>query len=122
MDNDVYTEDLDDFGSRERKMAGELLAADLPSGFYNDGVKVAFNRNSGYVFLVNSDYQCAMFNGDNLELFHSTPYNGHEGFLTDLLSEYGPDDLHHEDADYLRQAAENENVDLAEYPAWKDQA
>lgn len=118
MTNNSYTEDFADFGQRERKLAGKLLSADIPNGFYNDGVKVAFNRNSGYVFLVNSDYQCAMFNGDNLELFHNTPYDGHEGFLTDLLSEYAPDDLHQEDADYLLQAAKNESVSLSDYPAW----
>lgn len=111
---DVYTENMADFGYRERKMAAELLASDLPDGFYNSGVKLAFNRDSGYVFLVNDDYQCAMMNGDTLEIFHSTPYDGHEGFLRDLVEEFSPDDLHHEDAEYIRQAAENERFELPE--------
>jgi hypothetical protein len=115
--NEVYTENLADFGSRERRMAAELLAAPLPDGFSDDGVKIAMNRNSGYVFLVNEDYQCAMMNGDTLEIFHSTPYDGHEGFLSDLLDEYKPDDLHADDAEYLRQAAEAESVELPE--AWQ---
>lgn len=116
--NEVYTEDLADFGSRERSMAAELLAQPLPDNFNDDGVKLAMNRNSGYVFLVNSDYQCAMMNGDTLEVFHSTPYDGHEGFLTDLLEEYTPDDLHADDVEYLRQAADAENVDLPD--TWKE--
>lgn len=118
MSNDIYTEDLADFGARERAMAAELLAQRLPDGFSDDGVKLAFNRNSGFVFLVNSDYQCAMMNGDELQIFHSTPYAGHEGFLSDLLDEYKPDDLNSDDVEYLRAAAEAEGVELPE--AWQE--
>jgi hypothetical protein len=114
MANDTYTENLADFGTRERRMAAELLAADFPFTFSDDGVRVAMNQNSGFVFLVNNDYQCAMMNGDTMEIFHSTPYDGHEGFLSDLLDEYGPDDLNSEDADYLRDAAEAEGIELPE--------
>lgn len=117
MENNTYTEDLSKFGSRERRMAAELLAAPLPDGFYDDEVKLAFNMNSGFVFLVNSDYQCAMMNGDKLEIFHSTPYHGHEGFLADLLDEYAPDDLNSDDVEYLLNAAESEGAALPE--AWK---
>lgn len=119
MANDVYTEDLAEFGTRERRMAAKLLAADFPDTFNDDGVKVAMNRNSGFVFLVNSDYQCAMMNGDTMEIFHSTPYHGHEGFLSDLLDEYGPDDLNAADVRYLRDAAEAEGCDLPE--AWAEE-
>jgi len=115
-----YTENLADFGARERHMAAELLAHKLPDNFSDSGVRVAFNMDSGYVFLVNDDYQCAMMNGGSLEIFHSTPYAGHEGFLSDLLDEYSPDDLNSEDTDYLRQAAEAEGVTLPE--AWQETA
>ena len=111
----IYTEDLADFGMRERTISAALLAAKLPEGFNDDGVKLAMNRNSGYVFLVNADYQVAMMNGACLELFHSLP-GGEEGFLTDLIDELSPDDLHHEDTDYIRNAAKAEGVDLPE--AW----
>ena len=110
--NDVYTEDLAEFGSRERTMAAELLAARLPDGFNDDGVKLAMNKNSGFVFLVNADYQCAMMNGDTLEIFHSTPYDGIEGFLSDLIDENEPGDLHREDAEYIIQCADNEGLEL----------
>ena len=118
MSNNTYTEDLADFGSRERTMAAELLAQPLPDTFNDDGVKLAFNLSSGYVFLVNSDYQVAMMNGDTLAVHHTTPYQGREGFIEDLLAEYTPDDLHREDADYIRDAAEAEGVELPE--AWQD--
>lgn len=114
MSNEAYTENLADFGSRERKEAARLLAEPLPETFNDDGVKLAFNRNSGYVFLVNSDYQCAMMNGPDLCVFHTTPYEGHEGFIEDLLNEYTPDDLNSEDASYIRGAAEAEGVTLPE--------
>lgn len=55
----------------------------LPKGFYNEEVKPMFNRNSGYVFLVNSEYQTAMMNGDKLEIWHNCPNCGHEGFSED---------------------------------------
>ncbi len=114
MTSNVYTENLADFGSRERTMLAEILALPLPEQFSDDGVKAAFNRNSGFVFLVNADYQCAMINADSgkLELFHSTPYNGHEGFITDLLAEHKPADINIEDARYILENATNENVEL----------
>ena len=116
--NKIYTEDLADFGARERAMLSKILAQPLPDGFDDDGVKAAMNFNSGYVFLVNSEYQCAMMNGDKLEIYHSTPYEGHEGFLSDLVEEYAPNDLNSEDADYIRYAAENEGFELPEN--WKE--
>lgn len=107
-----YTENLADFGSRERHMAAELLAASLPHNFYNGGVRVAFNALSGYVFLVNDDYQVAMMNGDTLQVFHTTPYHGFEGFIEDLIAEYNPDDMNAEDANYIVEQAETELIEL----------
>ena len=114
--NNAYTENLADFGVRERKIAAKLLAAELPKGFYDSGVKLAFNRNSGFVFLVNDDYQCAMMNGENMELYHSTPYDGLEGFLSELVSDYRPSDMLEEDAEYIRDAAKTEGLELP--PEW----
>lgn len=111
---EAYTENLADFGARERAELARILACPLPEQFSDSGVRPALNRNSGFVFLVNDDYQCAMMNGDNLEIFHSTPYHGREGFLSDLLNEYSPDDLNGEDVDYILQCAENEGITLPE--------
>jgi PAS domain-containing protein len=113
-----YTENLADFGYIEREEAGRLLLATLPENFGTEGVRVAFNTLSGYVFLVNDDYQCAMFNDGQLEIFHSTPYQGIEGFISDLLAENLPDDLHQEDAEYILTCAEQERAELPE--AWKN--
>ena len=110
--SDYYTENMGEFGSRERAMAADLLSQPLPDNFIPDGVRVAFNKNSGFVFLVNDHCQCAMMNGDSLEIFHSTPHDGIEGFLSDLISENEPGDLHREDAEYIIQCAENEGIEL----------
>lgn len=119
MGNNPYTENLADFGARERHMLAEILALPLPNTFDDSGVKPAFNRNSGFVLLVNEDYQCAMLNDDSgkLEIFHSTPYEGHEGFITDLLEEYAPADLNIEDARYILEMATQENVAIND--AWQ---
>lgn len=119
MTSDIYTENLADFGARERKMLAEILAQPLPQGFDDSGVKAAMNSNSGNVFLVNSDYQCAMMNGDKIELFHSLPYGGAEGFLSDLVEEYKPDDLNTDDVEYIKNAAENEGFTLP--ASWQDE-
>ena len=71
----------------------------LPDNFYNDEVRPAFNMESGLVFLTNYDYQVCMMNGDKLELFYSTPYENHEGFLDELLEYY--DDMHDDDKEFI---------------------
>ena len=88
-----YSENLADFGYRERQLAGDLLKATLPDNFSHHGVRVAMNASSGYVFLVNDDYQVAMFNGDQLAIHHTTSYSGLEGFIDELLDEYSPNDI-----------------------------
>jgi hypothetical protein len=56
----VTTSNLAEFGHRERKMAAELLSewnkGNLPFDFYDQGVTIMMNKNSGYVFLTNEDY------------------------------------------------------------------
>ncbi len=85
-----YTENLADFGYRELDEAGKLLSAiknGLPDDFDNQGIKVAFNMNSGYVFLTNDEYQVAMYDDESEELysFYNKPYEGLEGSYEDLL-------------------------------------
>jgi len=91
---EITTTNLSDFGSRERELLIELLTAwqkqGLPNDFYSEGVIPMFNRNSGYVFLTNSEYQTAMMNGDKLEIWHNCGNCGHEGFAEDcMLSDDG---------------------------------
>ena len=81
------TTDLKDFGSRERneviKLFTEWNSNGLPEEFYEDGVEVAFNTDSGFVFLTNEDFQVCMMNGDDLEMFYSCGECGNEGFKED---------------------------------------
>ena len=111
----AYTENLNDIITfdRERALTIELLQAwgeqGLPSDFYEEGVKLAFNRNSGYVFLVNEDYQCAMMNGDKLETYYNSPYEGHEGFIEELIAYYeeNKDAWHEDDIEWLNDIKSN---------------
>lgn len=111
---DAYTEDLSDFGMREIEELRNILDAwlnnGLPDDFEYSGVKPAFNRSSGYVFLVNDEYQVCMEVDGRLESFYTTPYSGYEGFYEDLLEE-ADESWDEEDLEYLRDIAENRGDD-----------
>ncbi len=89
MTQEIYTENLADFRSREwdeiRRICIAWEEAGMADGFYEEGIRFAFNRNSGNVFLVNDEYQVAMINPetDKLELWHNCGNCGHEGFKED---------------------------------------
>tara|TARA_A100001011_G_scaffold399551_1_gene508767 strand:+ start:1812 stop:2375 length:564 start_codon:yes stop_codon:yes gene_type:complete len=104
-----YTENLADFGHRERVMMEEILRlwnkSCLPEDFYEEGVKFAMNSSSGSVFLTNSDYQVCMLNGDQLEMWYSLPYSGEEGFVGDLIDGYL--DFCEEDQEYVDDIVAN---------------
>jgi len=101
----TITYSLEDFGARERGMMMDILQAwdrdGLPSDFHDSRCRIGFNMNSGYVWLENDDCQCAMMNGEKLELFHSLPDSGEEGFLSDLCWHWSR--LSDEDQWYLQQ-------------------
>lgn len=111
--NNAYTENLADFGYREIKELNRIFTAwlehGLPDGFDLEQVRPAFNANSGNVFLVNENYQVAMMNGDTLDIWHSTPYGGHEGFLCDL-EELSEDELNQEDIDFIEQLKQTQGA------------
>ena len=100
-----YTENFSDFGYRERDLLIQILNAwhnnGLPEDFGTDNVRPAFNRNSGYVFLVNDDCQVCMESDGKLEIWHTLPYGGEEGFLSELL-ELDPETLHADDIEYIQ--------------------
>lgn len=81
----ITTTNLADFGDRELHLLIDLLQAwrdqQLPEDFCSDAVVPMLNKNSGHVFLTNSDYQVAMINGDKLDSWYSCPNCGHEGFI-----------------------------------------
>lgn len=85
---ETVTSDMSKFGSRERKLAEELLREwrlqGLPEDFYDDKVTIAMNLNSGFVFLTNEEYQVAMMHNGKLESFYSCFECGEEGFREEL--------------------------------------
>lgn len=109
--NDPYTENLADFGYREYEKLKKILEAwfdgnGLPDDFDDSGVRPAFNRNSGYVFLTNDDYQVAIEVDGQLESFYTTPYEGFEGTYDELIEE-ADEDWNDEDLEYLKDLAVN---------------
>jgi predicted RNA-binding Zn-ribbon protein involved in translation (DUF1610 family) len=87
------TQDFADFGQIEREEAGALLSAYGTSKdktlFLESDVKVEFNPYSGYVFLVDGDYNCAMLNVDGeLENHFSCPNCGNEGMQSEFKEEH----------------------------------
>lgn len=109
----TYTENLNDFGSIELEEAKNILEAmidnGLPSDFSNEGVKLAFNQNSGNVFLTNAEYEVAVYceteRGKYLESFYSSPYQGIEGTFEDLEEEFP--NMNKEDKDWFKSLALN---------------
>lgn len=94
---DITTTNLADFGTRERGLLVELLNAweeqGLPDGFYDQEVVPMFNRNSGKVFLTNSEYQVAMLtNYNKLAIWHTCPNCGYESFFEDGFNYIGFND------------------------------
>lgn len=113
--SNVYTENMADIMSCsiERKEVQNIITAwnehGLPDNFYLENVRFAYNRNSGCVFLVNDDCQVCMINGDVLEEFYTSPYEGHEGFINDLFDDYMSDNdaWNIEDAEWLLDIKSN---------------
>lgn len=113
--SNVYTENMADIMSCsiERKEVLAIMQAwdknGLPDNFYLENVRFAYNRNSGCVFLVNDDCQVLMMNGNVLEEFYTSPYEGHEGFINDLLQSYndGLDSWHEDDIEWLEDLKSN---------------
>jgi len=90
MENTV-TSDMSEFGAREIDEMITILdtkvSQGLPEDFYDDGLTIMFNKMSGYVFLINSDYQVCMMNGNSLEMFHTCSNCGNEGFKEEIADE-----------------------------------
>jgi len=67
----------------------------------DDGVGFGYNSQSGNVWLQNADYMAAMSNDGKLDIFLTTPYYGHEGFLDELAPEKDTATWTDEDVQYL---------------------
>ena len=99
--------DLSNFGSRELSMAKDILDALMnngyPDDFYEDDVSIAFNPNSGYVFLTNSEYQSAIEVDGKLEMWYYLSYAGTEGTAEDLYDKFKDGDIDEEDYEELAE-------------------
>lgn len=109
----MTTTNLAEFGYREIGIAGKILTAyadrkDACPYFTGEGVQLVMNKNSGNVFLADDNYNVLMMNGSKLEGFYITPYEGHEGFLEDLLSDWS-EDWNNEDSEFLARLAKDWN-------------
>lgn len=109
----VLYNELNFTGHRELALQDELLnlyksnkLTSLASAHFGELKRVGCNVNSGNVWLEDEDYNCLMVNGEELDLFISTPYSGIEGFLDDILNEYPLNELHDDDAEYLETMKE----------------
>ena len=110
-----YTENLAEFGIRELELATDLLQAakkGYPSDFWAEGVKLGFNTSSGSVFLTNDNYDVCMDVSGALYTFYTSPYDGLEGFLWDLIDYYldVPEDWNEEDIEWLRELCSNPQI------------
>ena len=94
--------DLAIFGERELKLASDLLRSYTLAGQRHDdvhynyrpeswddsGVKLAFNPNSGMVFLTNEEYQTLINTDDGVAMWYFTPYYGVEGTLETIAEAF----------------------------------
>lgn len=88
---------LENFGKREIDLAIKLLEQykkEIPDDWNDKDVYLDLNLNSGKVFLANSDCQTMLLRDDDkLELWLTTPYDGKEGFIDDLVYEFFQDEI-----------------------------
>lgn len=79
---------FDDFGAIEIDEATDLLQAYktenstpyFQDAWYDEEIKPAFNVNSGFVFLTNSEFQAGMMNDGKIDIYENCPECGQEGF------------------------------------------
>ena len=104
------TQNLADFGQREREIAAKLMTTlnterDKTVHFQKLGVVVEFNPYSGYVFLVDEDYNVAILNdNDELEDFITCPNCGGEGVSSEFREENKDSECCQEYADDMEVA------------------
>ena len=116
--------DLSKLGYREVGMLAQLLQAwsdqklsSLAKKYFAELEDWGYNSKSGFVFLVDIYYNVLMYNDSikKLDLFLSTPYEGQEGFIEDLLIDFKT--LDEEDQDFVERYYKD--LDAAEKRAYK---
>lgn len=98
MSKNIDMFDIANFGERELAIAADLLRSYARAGQHRDGVrynqlpeswsdrdvKLAFNPNSGFVFLSNEESQALVATGDGIAMWYFTPYYGVEGTMEEV--------------------------------------
>jgi hypothetical protein len=89
MTSEIVTADLSEFGHIELDEAIKLLIAYnegrfKEDDFFSNGLTLNFNKNSGYVFLSDEDYNTGLLNNGVIEQFISCGYCGSEGFKSEV--------------------------------------
>lgn len=113
MDNDMF--DLSGLEYCELAEAGDLLKAyaeHRPADWFDEGVKLACNRDHGTVFLVNEDGQVLMLHGDKAEQFYGLGYSGLEGFADKLYADFRSGNVPLEDLEELADILSREGMDV----------
>jgi len=81
--------DLSNWGRREIRMMQDLLKAHAEKNhtvIFSGIEKIAFNQVSGYVFLVDADFNVAIEENGMLVDFVTCPDCGNEGTITEVKS------------------------------------
>lgn len=114
MTNTITTTNIADFSTSEILRASEILKAyamkDWHHPYFYGEPQLMKNNYSGFVFLVDDGGEggsVLMMNGNKLEGFYSSPYEGLEGFFSDLLEDYKGDNMHREDMEWFEQLAQD---------------
>jgi hypothetical protein len=115
----MTTTNLSEFGHMELMEASEILKAyakgQYEHPYFMGDAQLMMNQNSGFVFLVDEGGEGSnvlMLNGEELEGFYTSPYEGREGFFSDLLKEYNNSDFHREDEEWFQQLAKDLGEEL----------
>lgn len=89
---EVITHDLNEFGNRQLLEVARLIEeyGNKGADFLTDKISINLNKNSGYVFLSDEDFNVGMLNNGKLEQWFSCPYCGHENFKENM--EHEPQD------------------------------
>lgn len=83
-----YEADFSGFGYKELGEAKNLIELYLDSDLNLGDIKIGFNANSGYVFIVDEDMNTYMDNGGKLEEYFQCSECGNEGFKEEIESYY----------------------------------
>lgn len=113
------TYDLSEFGYCELSEAAKLLTAYTEHNDtghcldrFGDEVKLALNKNSGFVWLEDEEYNCLMLNdNDQLYQFYFLGYAGTEGSAQELFEKFEDGDIDPEDYEQLADILEDEGME-----------